>query len=286
MVFPHETKLGMLLERFDERDDETNSKRERTLVKMVIEGGAAETRGVKVGSKVVSINGKSVMDRPYMETLHMVKNEPRPLAVKLEHVGSFTDASQGECLIRKDYGKAAPAHLHLWESKYFVIGGAVAKPNVLQVRRPVVLVSLSGSVLGAAKEAPPGSFFVFGAGGTLLFVFVLFVLPRLFLTVIPFVVSFASQLYNSKRDYEEVVVRMFQNAEIDHIQFKAYKLSLSFRCGPCQTKSYNQRGLFVERTFFWLKNPASKTKVLKISSENSSTVTGLRIQVAKHTSQG
>jgi hypothetical protein len=39
-------------------------------------------------------------------------------------------------------------------------------------------------------------------------------------------------------------------------------------------------------TYFWLKNPKSKTKVLKIGGDNGSTITGLRIQIAKHTSSG
>jgi hypothetical protein len=76
---------------------------------------------------------------------------------------------------------------------------------------------------------------------------------------------------------------MFQNSDITHIPFKAYKLSLSYRCGPCQVKSYPSQ---VNMTFFWLKNPASKTKTLKIGSDNGSSMTALRIQVAKHTSRG
>jgi hypothetical protein len=42
-------------------------KRERTLVKMVIDGGAADARGVKVGSKIVSLNDQGVMNKPYIE---------------------------------------------------------------------------------------------------------------------------------------------------------------------------------------------------------------------------
>jgi hypothetical protein len=76
---------------------------------------------------------------------------------------------------------------------------------------------------------------------------------------------------------------MFNKKSIDHIPFKAYKLNLSFKCGPIATKVYAGRKAV---TFFWLKNPKSHTKVLKIGSDNGSTVTGLRIQVSKFTTQG
>lgn len=70
-----------------------------------------------------------------------------------------------------------------WQRQYFVIGGAVAKPNVLQ-------------------------------------------------------------LYDSKQDYEEVVVAMFQNKPYQHINLKAYKLGISFKCGPCTTKSYGKAKVY------------------------------------------
>lgn len=134
VIFPTEIKLGMLLERFDEKDPVSGQNiRERTLVKMIIEGGAADRRGVKVGSKVVSINDTMVVDQSYLETLNMVKTEPRPLKIILEQVGSYADASQGTCFIRKDMSYSAPSSKSLWLQRYFVIGGAVAKPNVLQV---------------------------------------------------------------------------------------------------------------------------------------------------------
>ena len=75
---------------------------------------------------------------------------------------------------------------------------------------------------------------------------------------------------------------MFQNKPITHITFKAYRLSLSFKCGSCQTKSYAARQ---NVTYFWLKNPSSVTKILKIGSVNSSVVTGLRMQIVKYASQ-
>jgi hypothetical protein len=119
-------------------------------------------------------------------------------------------------------GYQPPADVGGWALKYFVIGGAVAKPNVLQI-------------------------------------------------------------YESKRDYEEVVVNMFQNRPIDGAAFKAYRLNFNFKLGPCQSKLYPGRR---NVTYFCLKNPESKTKVLKIGSENASAVAGLRAQIAQYASPG
>jgi hypothetical protein len=95
-VFPFETKLGMLLERCDEPSPPGKGPgkgakgQERTLVKMVIEGGAAEMRGVQVGSKLVALNGQKVnAGKTYLETLELVKTLPRPLTVVMEKVRNF-----------------------------------------------------------------------------------------------------------------------------------------------------------------------------------------------------
>ena len=48
-------------------------------------------------------------------------------------MGSFSDAAQGVCFTRKDMTYNAPSSLESWKRQYFVIGGAVAKPSVLQL---------------------------------------------------------------------------------------------------------------------------------------------------------
>ena len=123
----------MLLERCDEPDPQKGGKVERTMVKMVIEGGAAEMRGVQLGSKVVSLNGRHTLGKSYQETLNLVKTLPRPLKVVLEPVAAFRDAAQGLCYTRKDMGQGPPTSWEAWKQQYFVIGGAVAKPFVLQL---------------------------------------------------------------------------------------------------------------------------------------------------------
>jgi hypothetical protein len=77
---------------------------------------------------------------------------------------------------------------------------------------------------------------------------------------------------------------MFQGKPVAHLNFKAYKLNLSFKCGPCTAKHYHGGRNSV--TFFWLKNPKSNFKVLKIGSESSAVATALRIQITKYASQG
>jgi len=220
VTFPHETKLGMLLERIDQWDETENKSKERTLVKMVVEGGAAEVRGVVVGSKIYSLNGENVVGKPYNQTLDMVKMLPRPLRVTFEYAGNYHDMSQGEILLKKDIGYHPPSAITSWKPVFYVIGGAVARENVLQ-------------------------------------------------------------LYQSKSEYESVVVNLFQDKTVKDFNFKAYRLDLSFRCGPVQIKEYPGRKSL---SWFWIKNPQSKTKVLKVASENSSVITALHNQVAKHVS--
>lgn len=205
--FPHESKLGMLLEKSEEvRGCKVV---ERTIVKMVIDGGAADTRGVKLGSKIVKVNGNNVVGADYLTTLDQVRNLPRPLTVEFESVGHVEDTSQGYCIVRKAPGYKAPPALHMWNKAYFVIGGAVAKPHVLQI-------------------------------------------------------------YDSKLEYEQVVVNMFQNTPIKGIRYKAYNLTSNFRVSGIHKKSYRLSKKNVH--FVTLKNPKSKTKVLKIGSHEDPNV--------------
>jgi len=161
VVFPYEDKLGMLLEKCDETDPKKGGKVERTMVKMVIEGGAAEMRGVQLGSKVVSLNGRNAVGMAYQETLNLVKKLPRPLTVVLEQVAAFRDAAQGVCYTRKDMGQGPPTSWEAWKPQYFVIGGAVAKPFVLQLydsKRDYEEVSLRGG--GGGINGPETLFIV------------------------------------------------------------------------------------------------------------------------------
>ena len=96
------------------------------VVKMIIENGAADSRGVRLGSKLVAVNEVDVSNKPYLEALELVKTMPRPLTLKFENSGFVKDASQDYCLIRKAQGYYAPQQYKQWSRKYFVIGGEPA----------------------------------------------------------------------------------------------------------------------------------------------------------------
>ena len=205
-----------------------------------------------VGSKVVRINSTDVMSKPYTEVLNMVKELPRPLAITLETSRAACDASQGPCLFYKSSSWYPPSSYGTWQQRYFVIGGAVAKPHVLQI-------------------------------------------------------------YESKAEYEAVVVKMFQHekpvgmkvrspplarprlpraphktssrARVPSIssraQFKAYSVSRSFKLGPVREKQYRLAGTTIK--YFSLKNPKSRTKTMKIAAQNASVVQALHSQLSKLT---
>jgi hypothetical protein len=148
----------------------------------------------------------------------MVKELPRPLTVLFEESRSACDVSQGSCLFRKSSGTSPPGTYGTWRKMYFVVGGAVAKPHVLQI-------------------------------------------------------------YESKTQYEAVVVKMFQNEKPGGIKFKAYSLSKSFKLGPIREKRYRMAGVTIK--YFWIKNPRSRTKTMKIAAENASIVQALHSQLRK-----
>ncbi|KAH8051868.1 endonuclease [Aureococcus anophagefferens] len=135
VAFESEVKLGMLLERrhsFTPGDSQEN-RPELTVVTMVIDGGAAERKGVVVGSKLLVINGVDATKLPYAKCLDMVKTLPRPLTLVLERSRASVDTAKGWCLVRKSAGTVAPSKMSAWKRMYFVVGGAVAKRHVLQL---------------------------------------------------------------------------------------------------------------------------------------------------------
>jgi len=129
----HEAKLGMLLERRDEWKPGSEKRFETTTVKMVVEGQAAAARGVTVGSKILTINGQNCLRKTYQETLELVKTLPRPIFVVLEAPrDQEDDTTQGWCLYKSSVA-GAPRAYEKWKRRYYVVGGAVARPNVLQI---------------------------------------------------------------------------------------------------------------------------------------------------------
>ncbi|CAM9580965.1 unnamed protein product [Sphacelaria rigidula] len=121
----------MLLERHDEWPEGSEMRSERAVVKMVVDNGPAQTRGVTVGSKVKKVNGEAVTGLTYQETLERIKHASRPLRVHFERGELMVDDNVGQIMFKKTVG--VPRSFSAWQRRYFVLGGAVAKSNVLQV---------------------------------------------------------------------------------------------------------------------------------------------------------
>ncbi|KAH8049096.1 hypothetical protein JL722_12096 [Aureococcus anophagefferens] len=225
VAFESEVKLGMLLERrhsFTPGDSQEN-RPELTVVTMVIDGGAAERKGVVVGSKLLVINGVDATKLPYAKCLDMVKTLPRPLTLVLERSRASVDTAKGWCLVRKSAGTVAPSKMSAWKRMYFVVGGAVAKRHVLQ-------------------------------------------------------------LYATKAQYEDIVVRMFQGQPLTGFKYKAYALTHAFKCSNIQSKQY--AGEHTPLKFFCLRNPYSRTKTMKLASDNPSVVTALHTHCMRFATKG
>ncbi|KAJ1457633.1 hypothetical protein M885DRAFT_615064 [Pelagophyceae sp. CCMP2097] len=90
------------------------------------------------------------------------------------------------------------------------------------------------------------------------------------------------QLYQTKAQYEDIVVRMFQGETVSGMKYKAYALSPAFKCSSVQSKQYSAQTV----KFFALRNPYSRTKTMKFGSENPSVIHALHSHVTKFSSDG
>ena len=138
VTFETERKLGMLLERQDDWVPGNNGQpgllKECTVVKLIVDHGAADVKGVSLGSKVIKVNEIECRSKSYLETLELVKVTPRPLTLVMEKGQlSAEECVSGFCLTRKSVGPIPPSVFSTWKRRYFVLGGAVANKNVLQV---------------------------------------------------------------------------------------------------------------------------------------------------------
>merc|ERR1719269_365613 len=73
-------------------------------------------------------------------------------------------------------------------------------------------------------------------------------------------------LYATKAQYEDIVVRMFQGQPLTGFKYKAYALTHAFKCSNIQSKQY--AGEHTPLKFFCLRNPYSRTKTMKLASDN------------------
>ncbi|RHY26008.1 hypothetical protein DYB32_007939, partial [Aphanomyces invadans] len=137
VVFDYGSKLGVLMERVDTfvKENKQDRKRELAVVKLVVEGGAADRIGVKVGSIIRGINGKDMARESYNTVLDLIKSAPRPMTIRLKEHNDAKETSQGAVLTRISSGTFSVGNLTAgnakWDSKYFAFGGA--KMDVLQL---------------------------------------------------------------------------------------------------------------------------------------------------------
>ncbi|OQR96042.1 hypothetical protein ACHHYP_17196 [Achlya hypogyna] len=135
VIFESGSKLGVLMERVDTYAKDTRQKRELAVVKLVVEGGAADRIGVKVGSIIRGINDQDLMYESYNTTLDLIKTAPRPMTIRLKDRSETKEVTQGAVLTRISNGTFSVGNLTSgnakWDSKYFAFGGA--KMDVLQL---------------------------------------------------------------------------------------------------------------------------------------------------------
>ncbi|EQC36070.1 hypothetical protein SDRG_06805 [Saprolegnia diclina VS20] len=135
VIFEFGSKLGVLMERVDTYSKDTRQKRELAVVKLVVEGGAADRIGVKVGSIIRGINDRDLMYESYNTVLDLIKTAPRPMTIRLKDRSETKEVTQGAVLTRISNGTFSVGNLTSgnakWDSKYFAFGGA--KMDVLQL---------------------------------------------------------------------------------------------------------------------------------------------------------
>jgi hypothetical protein len=124
--------LGMVVQQQDEEIPGTNRVRERLVIEMITESGAASRKGITEGSVLVKVNGIEVVDKSYSEALSLLKQHTRPLVLEFERgLGIYT--TQGYCFKAATGSVNPPKRFNAWKLRYFVLGGPVAGSNVLQL---------------------------------------------------------------------------------------------------------------------------------------------------------
>jgi len=124
--------LGMVVQQQDEEVPGTNRLRERLVVEMITESGAAANKGITEGSILLKVNEVEVLDKSYAEALHLLKQPTRPLVLTFEKgLGVYT--IQGYCFKAATGSLNPPKRFNAWKLRYFVLGGPVAGNNVFQL---------------------------------------------------------------------------------------------------------------------------------------------------------
>ena len=91
---------------------------------------------------------------------------------------------------------------------------------------------------------------------------------------------FRGSLLSSQRDYEHVVVSLFERKPI-HVKLKAYKLSPGFSISALKSVRYSEVGANV--FYFTLMTPQAKFKMIKFGSDNADQMRDLHDHVTRFT---
>jgi len=124
--------LGMVVQQQDEEIPGSDRIREKLVVEMVTQSGAAFHQGITEGSTLIKVNGIDVSERSYVEALGLLKQPTRPLVLEFERgLGIYT--TQGYCFKAATKSFQPPKRFSAWKLRYYVLGGPVAGSNVLQI---------------------------------------------------------------------------------------------------------------------------------------------------------
>jgi len=118
-------KLDVLMEKKPGEDGAENA-----VVKMVMEGGAAQRLSVTVGSTLLAINGEATADMLYSHVLDKIRTSGRPLVLSFSRGPKQRDTagSQGHVLARISGGAFSVGNLTrgnaTWNARYYAFGGS------------------------------------------------------------------------------------------------------------------------------------------------------------------
>jgi len=133
------TEHGMVLGRQQVWIPTLNDPKDITVVKELARGSPAERQGVKVGYRLVSVNGVGCNNQTHEQVMSAVENAPKRLTIVFEapdgqetSIANAPQSIQGTC-VYKSSSSGAPSKLEKWKTRYFVLGGKFEPENVLQI---------------------------------------------------------------------------------------------------------------------------------------------------------
>jgi hypothetical protein len=81
----------------------------------------------------MKVQGVSVVNKSYKETLELIRKAARPLTITFIRQTIDSEVLQGYCFLGKGPFFQSANHLNEFKRRYFVVGGPIAKKNILQL---------------------------------------------------------------------------------------------------------------------------------------------------------